>query len=71
MSVLETIVEELKGLPSAKLEEAASYVHQLKTAALEERRTILDSLAGSLSEEDANAFDEAIKECRRIDPREW
>lgn len=71
MSTLEMIVEELKSLPSEKLEVAAQYVHQLKEASFSERRSVLERLAGSWTAEEADAMEQTLKDCRKIDPREW
>lgn len=71
MTTLEALVEELKGLPSEKLEVAAHYVHQLRENTLSERRSVLEQLAGSWTQEEAAEMEHALKECRKVDPREW
>ena len=56
MSALEQIVAELKTLPSAKLEEAAQYVHQLRMrdeSSLSARSTALHLAIGLFVSEDA------------------
>jgi hypothetical protein len=67
VSPLENIVEDLKTLPPARLEMAADFVHRLKRISEEERQAILAQTAGSLSPEDADAMEKAIKEgCETI-----
>jgi hypothetical protein len=72
MSTLEHIVEELKTLPPAKLEEAAKFIHRLRAASGEEALAILRETAGAWGESDGDAIGKAIDEsCERIDPRDW
>jgi hypothetical protein len=72
MSVLENIVEELKALPPRRLEEAADYIRRLKELNETERRQALDRAYGCLSEEEANAMEQAIQaNCERIDASQW
>ncbi len=72
MSTLETIIEDLKSLPPAKLQQAAEFIHRLKTVSAEERRTGLERTFGSLSPEDADAMEKAIEEgCEQINERGW
>ncbi len=71
MTKLEAVYEELKALPSPKLEEAASYVHRLKEDSLSERRTVLESLAGTWEEKEGEAMESAMWECRKVEPSEW
>ena len=66
MTVLESIVKELKGLPTAKQVAVARYVHQLSEAAQQKRWSALGALHGSLSEEDAAVFEEALRGARRL-----
>ena len=72
MSLLEAIVEELKTLPPARLEQAAGYVSRLKEASQAERVTALKKTAGTLTKEEADAWEQAINEdCERVDDRDW
>ena len=69
---LQDIVEELKTLPPERLERAADYIHRLHFASQEERKGVLRSTAGSLSNEEADELDRIIKEgCEQIDERDW
>ena len=52
----EIIVEDLKSLPTDKLEMAANYVRQLKPTCQEERQTALDRTFGCLLQGDADAM---------------
>ena len=72
VSRLESIVEELKTLPPARLEAAADFVHRLKRISEEERQALLAQTCGSLSEEDADAMEKAIEEgCEQINEHGW
>lgn len=72
MSRLESIVEELKTLPPARLEAAADFVHRLKRISEEERQALLAQTCGSLSAEDADAMEKAIEEgCEQINEHGW
>ena len=72
MSTLEIIVEDLKSLPTPKLEEAAAYIHRLRETNRVDRLAILRETSGSWSPEDADAIEKAIAEnCEKIDARDW
>ncbi|MBI4024782.1 MAG: hypothetical protein HY360_07350 [Verrucomicrobia bacterium] len=72
MSTLEIIVEELKTLPPAKLDQAASFIHRLRENGAADRRAALERAYGCLTEEEAGEMQKAIEaNCERIDPREW
>ncbi|HUG09400.1 MAG TPA: hypothetical protein VMM36_00205 [Opitutaceae bacterium] len=72
MSTLEAIVEDLRTLPPAKLEEVAGYVHRLREATSADQLAILRETSGVWSGPDGEAIEKAIEEgCERIDPRDW
>jgi hypothetical protein len=71
MGLLERAIEELKALPPDRLAAAASYIHRLAMADLQERRTLLQNSGGVLSSEEADELRRAVQDCRRIDPGEW
>ena len=72
MSTLEIIVEDLKSLPTPKLEEAAAYIHRLRETSLADRLAILRETSGIINPEDADAIEKTIKEnCEKIDARDW
>jgi hypothetical protein len=72
VSLLETIVEDLKSLPPDGLEAAADFIRRLKPISQEERDAILARTFGSLSQQDADAMLKAIEEgCERIDEQGW
>lgn len=72
MSKLELIVEELKRLPEAKLDEAADYIHRLRIATQDERDAILHDTSGIWNPGDADAVERAITEgCERIHASDW
>jgi hypothetical protein len=67
MTVMETIMRDLQGLPLRKLVEVARYVHQVSAAGQEEREKVLRATYGSLSEEDGVSFEEALKGAREVE----
>jgi len=72
VSTLEIIVEDLKSLPTPKLEEAAAYIHRLREISHADRLTILRETSGSWSSEDADLIEKTIQEnCEKIDARDW
>ena len=72
VSTLEIIVEDLKSLPTPKLEEAAAYIHRLRETSRADRLAILRETSGIINPEDADAIEKTIKEnCEKIDARDW
>jgi hypothetical protein len=72
MSKFEMLVEELKSLPPAKLDEAAGYIHQLKVASAAERQRALDQSFGCLSADEADQLSRAISaNCEKVDASQW
>jgi hypothetical protein len=69
---LEQIVEVLKTLPPAELEEAADFVNRLQQSTGEARRAALARTAGKLSPSEAEEMERVIEEaCERVDDRGW
>ena len=66
MTVLESIVKELRELPTAKQVAVARYVHQLSEAGRQKRWDALGRLHGSLNEEDGTVFEDALRGARRL-----
>jgi hypothetical protein len=64
VSVIESILKDLKDLPTPKLLEVARYVHGLSEAAQKERLSLLRQTHGALSEEDGQAFELALASAR-------
>jgi len=67
MSVIESILKDLEGLPTPKLVEVARYVHGLSEEAQKERLSLLRRTHGALSEEDGEAFETALTGARRLE----
>jgi hypothetical protein len=67
MTVIESILKDLEGLPDAKLVQVANYVRGLSKSGHEERLKLLGETFGSLSEEDGRAFEEALADSRRLE----
>jgi len=67
VSKLESIVGDLKALPTDRLESAADYIHKLRTISDSERSAIIDRTAGSLTPEEGNEFARIIEEgCEQV-----
>ncbi len=67
MSVIESILKDLQSLPNPKLVEVARYVHGLSEEAQKERSALLRQTFGSLSEEDGEIFEQAVRDARRLE----
>jgi hypothetical protein len=67
MSVIESIVRGVQGLPLPQQVAVARYVFSLNEAARRERREVLERTHGCLSDEDGKAFEEAMLNARRVE----
>jgi hypothetical protein len=68
MTVIESIVRDLRELPPPKLVEVARYIHALNPRSHERRRAALQATAGCLEGEAGEDFEQAVKaEADRID----
>jgi hypothetical protein len=69
MSQLEMVIEELKQLPQANVQQVAAFVHELRETQLAGSRRALADTAGCMSPEEADEFQRLIDQhCERIDP---
>ena len=62
MTVLESIMEDLKTLTVPRLVEVAGYVHRLNPKVEKRRREALSATAGSLCGSEGEDFERAVKE---------
>lgn len=69
MTVIESIVRDLNGLPMRKLVEVARYVHRLSETAERERFEVLRETHGYLDESDGRIFEQSLENSRRIEAR--
>ncbi|GAA5127885.1 hypothetical protein JIN84_08040 [Luteolibacter yonseiensis] len=67
MTVIESIVRDLNGMPMRKQVEVARYVHRLSETVEREREQVLKETYGYLSDEDAEIFEQALETSRRIE----
>lgn len=68
MTVIDSIVRDLRELPASKLVEAARYVHMLNPKSHERRRAALLETAGCMTGEDGAEFERAVRaEADRMD----
>ena len=71
MSVLETIVADLRDLPADRLGEVAAYVKRLKPKTREERLAALMESAGSMTGPEGEEFERAVlEEGKRVSPND-
>jgi hypothetical protein len=62
MSVIDSVINELKELPSSKLEEVVRYIHTLNTKGVVEHSSPgLSKMFGSMKGEAGEEFERAIK----------
>jgi len=61
MSVIESIIRDLRELPPPKLMEVARYVHGLNPKGHERRRAALLATAGCMTGEEGEDFERAVK----------
>ncbi len=69
-TLLESIVEDLRGLPPSKLVEVSNYIHVLhpKAGHAERRRAAIRATAGCMVGRDGEDFEQAVRETAdRID----
>lgn len=72
MSVIDSIVRDLRELPPPKLVEVARYVHGLSPKSRERRRAALLETAGCMTAEEGEDFEQAVRaEAERIDGDSW
>ncbi len=72
MTALETIVEDLKRLPPARIDDAAWFVHGLIESENGSRAAVLKHTATALSAEDVAEMEKAIAEaCEEVDEHVW
>jgi len=67
MSIIESIVEDLRHLPKDRFAAVAETIHKMREDYRAERNRFLEESAGCMSDEEAAVFEEALKESRRID----
>lgn len=68
MILVQSIIQELQELPTPALLKAAQYIHRLnpKKKFKQDRFAVLKALAGSISREDADRMNQAIKESDQV-----
>ena len=65
-------MEDLKALPTPKLEEAADYIHRLREASQTDRLAAIERSAGILTEAEGAELERIITEgCEKVDARDW
>lgn len=67
MNIIDSIVNDLKSLPTRKLVEVAGYVHRMSESAHLERSRILRETHGCLDDADGEVFEAALASSRRVE----
>jgi hypothetical protein len=67
VTVIESIVRGIQGLPLRQQIEVARHVYRLNSAAQQERAEVLRRTHGRLDENDGQAFEDALADARRIE----
>jgi hypothetical protein len=67
MTVIESIVRGIQGLPLRQQIEVARHVYRLNTATQRERAEVLRRTHGRLNEDEGQAFEGALADARRIE----
>lgn len=73
MSLLESIVQDLRELPPSKLVEVSTFIHRLNplAEAAERRRAALHATSGCMTNDEGEDFERAVRETAdRIDTDE-
>lgn len=72
MSVIDSIMRDLRDLPPTQLVEVAHYIHGLNPKNIERRLAALHSTAGCMEGPEGEDFEQAVKaEADRIDDDLW
>jgi hypothetical protein len=71
MIAVAPLLEELRRLPTDRLEETAAFIDALVAERHEKRNAMIEATAGSLSETQGKALEAALAECERIDENAW
>ena len=71
MTAIEKAIDSIRTLPEELAEKTVSFIEELKRQKHEERNRMLDQLAGSMTEEEADMMWETIKrDCRCVEPED-
>lgn len=62
MSLAETLIQDIHGLPAADLDRVRELVHHLKSGARQRRQAAFAELRGSMSQAEAETFQQSIDE---------
>jgi hypothetical protein len=65
------LIEELRRMPTDKLEETAAFIDTLVAERHAKRNAMIEATAGSLGEAEGKALEAALEECERIDENAW
>lgn len=65
------LLDELRRLPTDRLEETAAFIEALVAERHEKRNAMIDATAGSLAGTQGEALETALAECERVDEGGW
>jgi hypothetical protein len=67
MTIIESIVRDLRGMPMRQLVDVARYVHSISETAQNERARVLQETFGYLDESEGRIFEESLADSLRIE----
>lgn len=65
------LIDELRAMPSDRLEETAAFIGTLLEDRREKRNAMIDATAGSLAGPVGDAMESALAECETIHESNW
>lgn len=71
MTAVAPLLEELRRLPTDRLEETAAFIDALVEERREQRNAMIDDTAGSLGGTEGEALEAALADCEHIDENAW
>lgn len=71
MNSIDLLVAELKSLSPGQLQQATSYIYQLRQQTRTERNAAIRNTSAILTSHEADQWIKVIEDCERIDESAW
>ncbi len=71
MMTASPLLDELRRMPTDRLEETAEFIDVLVAERHQSRNAMIDATAGSLAGTNGEALEAAMADCERIDENTW
>ncbi len=71
MNAVEPLLEELRRLPTDRLEETAAFIDALVAERHNRRNAMIEDTAGSFAGSEGAALEAALADCEHIDENKW